>query len=179
MSIMECGGSTSGSRCEAAVRTEEPTADRPLHRLARVRRREGVSRRTVARRLKIDVAQVKSQENENADMLLSNLYQWQEVLDVPITELLVESDDPLSTPVLKRAQMVRLMKTARTILERSHQISIRRMAQTLIEQLLEVMPELKSVTPWHAVGQRRTRSELGQAARRRLSFDWFQDLAEQ
>ncbi|HUT95699.1 MAG TPA: hypothetical protein VMY37_39960 [Thermoguttaceae bacterium] len=175
MSIIECGGSTSGSRCAAAVRTEEPTADRPLHRLALVRRREGVSPRTVARRLRIDVARVKAQEDENADMLLSTLYQWQEALDVPIGELLVESNDPLSAPVLKRAQLVRLMKTATTIFERSHQISIRRMAQTLIEQLLELMPELKSVTPWHAVGQRRTRDELGQAARRGLSLDWFPD----
>jgi transcriptional regulator with XRE-family HTH domain len=178
MSIIECGGSTSGSGCEVAVRTEPPTADRPLQRLALVRRREGVSRRTVARRLKIDVAQVKSQEDEKADMLLSNLYQWQEVLEVPVTELLVESNDPLSAPVLKRAQMVRLMKTAQTILERSQQISIRRMAQTLIEQLLEAMPELEHVTPWHAVGQRRTRSELGQAAQRRLSLDWFQELGD-
>ena len=178
MSIIECGGSTSGSRCAAPVRIEEPTADRPLHRLALVRRREGVSRRTVARRLRIDVARVKSQEDENADMLLSTLYQWQEVLDVPISELLVESNDPLSAPVLQRAQMVRLMKTATTILERSHQISIRRMAQTLIEQLLDLMPELESVTPWHAVGQRRTRDELGQAARRGLSLDWFQDSGD-
>ena len=178
MSIIECGGSTSESRCAAAVRIEEPTADRPLHRLALVRRREGVSRRTIARRLRIDVARVKSQEDENADMLLSTLYQWQEVLDVPIGELLVESNDPLSAPVLKRAQLVRLMKTATTIFERSHQISIRRMAQTLIEQLLELMPELESVTPWHAVGQRRTRDELGQAARRGLSLDWFQDSGD-
>jgi hypothetical protein len=123
----------------------------------------------------VDVAQIKSQEDEGADLLLSTLYRWQEALAVPVAELLVESNDPLSGPVLKRAQMIRLMKTARTIVERAHQVSIRRMAQTLIEQLLEVMPELASVNPWHAVGQRRTRAELGQAARRRLSLDWFRD----
>ena len=178
MSIIECGGSTSGARCTAAVRTEEPTADRPLHRLAFVRRREGISRRTVARRMKTDLAQVKSQEDETADMLLSTLYEWQKVLDVPIEELLVESNDPLSAPVLKRAQLVRLMKTARTILQRAHQLSIQRMAQTLVEQLLEIMPELESVTPWHAVGQRRTRAELGKAAQRGLSLDWAHDLGD-
>ena len=178
MSIIECGGSTSESRCTAAVHTEGPTAKAPLHRLALVRRREGVSRRTVARRLQIDVARVKSQEDENADMLLSTLYQWRDVLDVPVAELLVDSNDPLSAPVLKRAQLVRLMKTATTILERSHQIAIRRMAQTLIEQLLELMPELETVTPWHAVGQRRTRDELGQAAQRGLAIDWFQEVGD-
>jgi len=178
MSIIECGGSTSGSRCATAVHSEESTAEAPLHRLALVRRREGVSRRTVARRLQTDVARVKAQEDENADMLLSTLYQWRDVLEVPVAELLVDSNDPLSAPVLKRAQLVRLMKTATTILQRSHQIAIRRMAQTLIDQLLELMPELESVTPWHAVGQRRTRDELGQAARRGLSLDWFQDLGD-
>ena len=178
MSIMECGGSTSGVRCPTTVHPEETVAERPLHRLAAVRLREGVSRRTVARRLKTDVAHVKSQEDEHADIPLSTLYQWQSVLDVPVSELLVESDDPLSAPVMRRAQLVRLMKTATTILDRSQQVSIRRMAQTLIEQLLEVMPELRSVTPWHAVGQRRTRSELGQAARRHLSLDCVQDVGD-
>jgi hypothetical protein len=131
-----------------------------------------------ARRLGVDVTQVKSQEDASADMLLSTLYRWQEALEVPVAELLVESNDPLSGPVLRRAQMIRLMKTARTIIERAQQVSIRRMAQTLIEQLLEVMPELATVNPWHAVGQRRTRAELGQAAHRRLSLDWLPDAVD-
>lgn len=178
MSIIECGGAVSAGRCVATVPTDAPVAPRPLHRLAQVRRREGVSRRTVARRLNLDIAQVKSQEQESADLPLSTLYRWQEVLDVPVAELLVESGDPLSGPVLKRAQMVRLMKTARSILERAQQVSIRRMAQMLIEQLIEIMPELETVTPWHAVGQRRTRAELGQAAQRRVPRDWLRESRE-
>lgn len=178
MTIIECGGSTSGSRCATAVHTDKSTAETPLQRLALVRRREGVSRRTIARRLQIDVARVKSQEDENADMLLSALYEWRDALDVPVAELLVDSHDPLSAPVLKRAQMVRLMKTATTILQRSHQVAIRRMAETLIDQLLELMPELETVTPWHAVGQRRTRDDLGQAARRGVGLDWFHDSGD-
>ncbi len=176
MNFMECGASPSGECC--AAREKIPIADRPLHRLAQIREREGVSRRTIARRLHLDVADVKTQEQENADLLLSHLYEWQKVLDVPIGELLVESSDPLSMPVLKRARLVRLMKTARTILERAQQASIRRMAQVLIDQLLEIMPELETVNPWHAVGQRRTRAELGQAAQRHLSFDWHRAPAE-
>jgi transcriptional regulator with XRE-family HTH domain len=149
-----------------------PDADRPLHQLALVRQRQDISRRTLARRLGIDVARVKLQEQETSDMLLSSLYEWQQALEVPVAELLVESEDPLSPPVLKRAQMLRLMKTAKTILCRAQQLSIRRMAQMLIEQLVEIMPELQDVTPWHAVGQRRTQNELGQAAQRRLSAEW-------
>ena len=67
----------------------------------------------------------------------------------------METEEPLSAPVMKRAQMVRLMKTAQAILERSSQPSIRRMAQTMTEQLIEIMPELADVGPWHAVGKRR------------------------
>ena len=176
MSIIDHTAPAAGDRGRAAM--EIPVADRPLHRLAQIRRREGISRRTVARRLNTDVAGVRGQEKEDADMLLSTLYRWQEALGVPVTELLVDSNDPLSTPVLKRAQMVRLMKTARTILQRTHQLSIQRMAQMLIEQLLEIMPELQCVTPWHAVGQRRTRTELGQAARRRLTLEWSRDVGD-
>jgi len=42
------------------------------------------------------------------------------------------------------------------------------MAQVLVDQLIELMPELKDVNPWHAVGKRRTQNEVGQAAERRL-----------
>jgi transcriptional regulator with XRE-family HTH domain len=150
-----------------------PAPQRPLHRLAEVRHRQGISRRKVARRLNIDVATVKHQEQPTTDMPLSALYAWQEVLDAPIAELLVDSDEPLSAPILRRAQMVRLMKTAGAILERAQQLSIRRMAQMLIDQLCAVMPELKMVGPWHAVGHRRTSDELGQAAYRRISTEGF------
>jgi transcriptional regulator with XRE-family HTH domain len=141
--------------------------------VAEVRRYQGVSRRKVARRLNVDVATVKQQEQPTTDLLLSTLYAWQEVLDAPIAELLVESDKPLSTAVLRRAQMVRLMKTARAILERARQTSVRRLAQMLIDQLCEVMPELKMVSPWHAVGRRRSRDELGQAASHPIPTDRF------
>lgn len=149
-------------------------AKRPLHRLAHVRRLQGISRRTIARRLNTDVREVKRQEQECADLLLSQLYQWQRALDVPVTELLVEADEPLSAPILRRAQMIRLMKTAAAILQRSQQVGIRRMAQVLVDQLIEIMPELAGVHPWHAVGKRRTQDEVGQAAQRRLCLDIFQ-----
>ena len=47
------------------------------------------------------------------------LYEWQKILEVPIVELLVESEDVLSKPLLQRAQLVRLMKTALAILEQA------------------------------------------------------------
>jgi transcriptional regulator with XRE-family HTH domain len=144
-----------------------------LHRLAEVRHRQGITRRTLARRLNIDVDTVKHQEQPTTDMPLSVLYAWQAALHAPIAELLVESGESLSSPVLRRAQMVRLMKTTRAILERAQQLPVRRMAQMLIDQLCEIMPELDTVSPWHAVGHRRTSDELGQAAYRRIPTDAF------
>ena len=83
------------------------------------------------------------------------LYEWQKALDVPIAELLVESEDSLSQPLVQRAQLVRLMKTALAILEQADNEATRRMAQTLVDQLVEVMPELQGISAWHAVGKRR------------------------
>ena len=75
-------------------------------------------------------------------------------------------------------QESRLVETAGAILERASQPSIRRMAQMLVDQLCEVMPELKGVSPWHAVGRRRTQDELGQAAFRRIPTDVFRRPAD-
>jgi len=159
-------------------RTGESAAPTALHRLGAVRRQQGISRRTVARRLGMETSQVKAQERESSDLLLSRLYQWQLLLEVPITELLVEAGDPLSEPVLKRAQLVRVMKTVLAILETSEQEPIQRMAQTLVGQLTEIMPELEGVGPWHAVGERRRRDEYGVAAERRLADSVFTDMMD-
>ncbi len=144
-----------------------------LHHLGKVRRREGISRRAIAHRLGVAVAAVEHQECGSTDITLSVLYAWQKVLDVPLVELLAEPNDSLSTPSARRAQLVRLMKTALSIAEQAEQKPIRRMAQTLINQLMEIMPELRGVNPWHQVGRRR--SEYGRAAEQSLPDEMFLD----
>ena len=47
---------------------------------------------------------MQSQEEESKNLPLSTLYQWAAVLNIPVTELLIESDESLSPPVMKRAQ---------------------------------------------------------------------------
>ena len=111
--------------------------------------------------MNVDVAEIRRQEEETSDLPLSVLYQWQKVLDVPIAELLVESEDSLSQPLLQRAQLVRLMKTALALLEQADNEATRAMAQTLVDQLVEVMPELQGISAWHAVGRRRTPGRVG------------------
>jgi hypothetical protein len=125
--------------------------------------------------MNIEIEQVRQQERETADLPLGVLYAWQKALDVPIAELLVEASDSLASPVLKRSQLVRLMKTVLAVREHARQESIQRMAQTMSNQLVEIMPELANIGPWQTVGKRRQRSELGVAAQRRMAESVFLD----
>jgi transcriptional regulator with XRE-family HTH domain len=151
---------------------------KPLQRVAVVRRQQGISRRTLARRMNVELSTVREQESDTYDMTLSQLYEWQKALEVPVTELLVEADDNLTANIMLRAQLVRLMKSALAIQENARQESILRMVETLINQLLEIMPELSGVGPWHVVGKRRRLDELGAAADRLMSESVFLDLTE-
>lgn len=148
-------------------------AKRQMHRISTIRQREGVSLRSASRRMHVDIRSLRAQEDESNDILLSTLYKWQQVLDVPIQELLVDTSEPLTPVVLQRARMVKVMKTVAAIRERAEQKSIGRLAEMLIEQLLEIMPELKDVSPWHSVGQRRSANEFGRIADRRFPDDLF------
>jgi hypothetical protein len=125
-----------------------------LHRLREVRREQGVASKRAAQLLGISVEQLRHEEDEATDLTLTQIYAWQELLEVPVSDLLVEPHAPLSAPVLRRAQLVRLMKTVQAIMERANQSSVRRLGQTMISQLVEIMPELEGVTPWHSLDRR-------------------------
>ena len=152
-----------------------------FHRVASVRERQGVSLRSAARQMGVEIRELRRQEQETTDLNLSELYRWQEVLGVPVGELLEESCSPLSRPVMERANLVRIMKTVKTLQENAEKDgggdeakAICRLAETLVGQLLELMPELAEVTSWHSVGQRRSLDEYGQAAHRMISEEMFQ-----
>jgi transcriptional regulator with XRE-family HTH domain len=142
-----------------------------MHRIASVREQQGVSLRAVARQMGTEVRRLREEEDEETDLKLSDLYRWQKALDVPISELLVEPGTSLSNPVMERAQLLRLMKTAMSILENSRSPGVRRMAQVMVEQLIDMMPELESVTGWHTVGQRRRLDEYGRVVERCIPED--------
>lgn len=146
---------------------------RKLHRLAEVRQQQGVSHRNVARRLGSDLKTVREQEQETTDLPLSLLYAWQQVLDVPIADLLLDNDGPISPLVLQRARMVKLMKTATAIQDKAGSSAVRRLVQMLIDQLVEIMPELKEVGPWHSVGQRRTLDDFGRIVEQTVAEEVF------
>lgn len=159
-----------GPRRAAAESDERP---RQMHRVRTVRLQQGVSLRSAARQSGVDIRQLRLQEQESTDLRLSDLHRWQKALDVPLAELLVEPDTGLSQPVMERAKMVRLMKTAAAILENAPTPAMERMGQTLVEQLTDIMPELKDVGAWHSYGQRRSLDEYGRVAERIVSTDGF------
>ncbi len=94
---------------------------------------------------------------------------------MPIADLLVDLDAPISSPVLARARMLKVMKTVKAIGEATTNPSIGRMVTMLEEQLCEIMPELKDVSAWHSVGQRRTQDEMGRIAERPVSDNFARD----
>jgi transcriptional regulator with XRE-family HTH domain len=147
---------------------------RRLHRIAEVRQQQGVTLRNVARRLGIEIAVIRRQEQPDADLRISDLLKWQHVLEVPLSDLLEEGEGQLSGPVLARSRMVKLMKTAAAIREQvGNEGQATRLIRQLIEQILEIMPELADVTPWHTVGQRRTLDDVGRVAQHPVSDDLF------
>ncbi len=145
-----------------------PQAPRPLNRIQKIREQQGVTLRTCSRRMKLDLRSLRAQETPEADLRISQLRQWQQVLDVPLIDLIEDSGLPLSRPVMERARLVRLMKTAMSIREQADSPAVKRFAQVLVEQLVEIMPELAEISPWHSVGQRRTLDEMGRIAERTI-----------
>lgn len=166
------------SSVEVVLPPGEPPHEPPqrLHRLADVRRREGLTRRAIARRMGVSIRDVERQEQPWSDIALSDLRRWQRALAVPMGELLDEPANELSPPIRLRAQMTLVMKTVRAIQQRAKQATVQRLTETLIGQLLELMPELADTAPWPALGPRRKRTDLGQAFFRRLSIDPLDEL---
>jgi transcriptional regulator with XRE-family HTH domain len=148
-----------------------------LQKLSAARRRQGLSIRCVAQRLGRTVGEVRAQEEEHADILISELYRWQAALEVPLEELLEEPEDALSPRVLARARLLKVMKTAMAIRRQARTESQRRLARLLIEQLLEIMPELKEVSGWPAVGHRRRANEVGRIGENPISDDWLHEAS--
>jgi transcriptional regulator with XRE-family HTH domain len=146
----------------------------PLHRLGKARRQENISRRSAARRLGITIEDVVRQECTTADLPLSMLHKWAKALALPVAQLVAEPDTALSTPLFNRAHLVRVMKTAMALLEQTGNLRTKRLAQTMIDQLMEIMPELRGISAAPAVGKRRNRDDLGIAAQRSLSDKFFQ-----
>ena len=144
---------------EAKTNCDENT----YHRIAEVRSQQGLSLRAIARRTGVDVRDLKLQEQSNSNLTLAELYRWQEALEVPIENLLVDHDESLSDPIRTRAAMVKVMKTVVALTEVASSPRVSRLATMLREQLVELMPELTEIGGWPNYGTRRPADQQGRA----------------
>ncbi len=175
MSTVEYNIELGGFQTPPSVIPPAAAPTRLLHRISEVRQEQGVSVRSAARRLGLSMQEVRTQENPTSDLRLSQLHMWQQVLEVPLADLLLDNEGPLSTPVSQRARMLRVMKTAKALAESAHEAPVQRLATMLISQLVELMPELQEVSAWHSVGQRRTQEEMGRIVERTIPDSFFGD----
>jgi transcriptional regulator with XRE-family HTH domain len=158
-----------------AISGSRRQAPRPLHRISEVRQQQGASLRSLSRRMDMSVQEIREQEDAHTDLRISDLLKWQQVLEVPLADLLIDSDGPLSESVCQRAAMLRVMKTAKAIQETAHDRSVQRLSNMLVEQLVRMMPELAEVAAWHSVGQRRTQDEMGRIVERTIPENFIND----
>lgn len=146
--------------------------DRPLNRIREVREQQGVSIRSMSRRLGLDVKTCRKLEDPERDLTLSELQSIQEALDVPLQDLLVDRQS-LSRPVQERAKMIRIMKTAVALKDLKMNARAERMTEMLCEQLVDIMPELAEVSGWPQFGARRGKSALGRVLAQQIDMSQF------
>ena len=142
--------------------SEDEELPMKFHRAREVRLQQGVSVRSMARRLNLDARSYKRLEDPSTDLSLSELMMIQKALDVPLVDLLVDRNS-LSRPVEERAKLVKTMKTAVALRETKSTPRVERMARMLCEQLVDLMPELQEVSGWPKFGARRGENALGKA----------------
>ncbi len=147
---------------EKPVSVRAAASPRVFHRVAEVRKTQGLTERTIAKRLGIDIRSYRQLECASTDLTLSQLVSLQRALEVPLIDLIEDSHE-LSRPVQERAQMVKIMKTAVAMRETSSTGRIGRLAEMLCTQLANLMPELKEVGGWPQFGARRGQSAIGRA----------------
>jgi hypothetical protein len=67
-----------------------------------------------------------------------------------------------------------MMKTAQSLREEAPDPGQERLAENLVNQLIEIMPELKDIAPWHTYGQRRSLDEVGRVAEQPVALAVFE-----
>lgn len=138
-----------------------PTA---LHRIRDVMKAEGVSPRTVARRLKLPMIEVKAQASGAGDMTLSQLYAWAKTLGVSAAELLHDCDGSSKLEVMQKKALIRAARQVRMMIDHIPDSAARIIADNIFKALCEVMPELADVSGDQWVGAKRPTWELGRIA---------------
>ena len=135
------------------------------HYIAEVLKNQGISVALCAKRLGLSEDEVLRQLDPKSNLTLNQLFDWSEVLDVPLSELL-PFDSSTSDPIRNRALLLRIMKTARQVQGLSAHTRVQYAAETLVLQLLELVPDFAMIEAWPSVGQSRVAKVDGLSTRR-------------
>jgi transcriptional regulator with XRE-family HTH domain len=165
-------------RKDKPAKDSSPRQRRELHRLSIVRKLRKLTLNEVARQLQLPYEEARRQEQETSDLALSQLYRWQRLLQVPIADLLVDGDESLGVPAVKKEALTAVLEVALQIIAHTRQPGIRRIAHTLVDQLVELSPELKPIADAHTAGQAHLFDEQGRALKGALPVDFFLDPIE-
>ena len=122
----------------------------------------------MCKRLNIDLQSLRQLEDPTRDISLTQLMAVQAALDVPLVDLLEDSNS-LSRPVEERAKLVKVMKAAAAIRECKLGRRASRLAEMLAEQLVELMPELAEVSSWPQFGSRRGAGAVARVLEREMN----------
>ena len=141
---------------------------KPLHRIGQIRSQQDISVRALARKMDLSASQIRIQEDPNCDISLSSLYRWQQALNVPAVELLVEPGECLSSPIQIRARLLRMMKTIATLLAEPQSVRTTDMIENLKTEILAVMPEVEHVDRWHGCSTSRDGGDVAAAVLRQI-----------
>jgi hypothetical protein len=145
----------------------------PRHRISDVLQEEGITLRTAALRMGIRVSQASQEADATCDLNLSALGRWQAALQVPIADLLTPPNPSLSAAIGWRAGLVKAMKTVRSLQLHIDNESVQLLSISLAQQLMEMMPELTTISSWPVCGRRRPGDELGVIVDRQLPDEFF------
>lgn len=114
-----------------------------LHRLREVRLRQEVACRTMGLRLGMTPAQYRDLERSDSDITLSQLMALAECLHVPVAELVC--DDQSNELQRLRGFVLRVVKTANTMIDRLEAGPGQNLALELRREAVEMMPEAAAV----------------------------------
>ena len=129
-----------------------------VHRLRQVREQSETSLRAVASRTGIPIGILRKQQDSN-EISLVDFLRWQRALNVPFEELLQPIATELADHIRVRAGLVRLVRSIKSLLHDELTERQATIVENIIDQLNELMPELRAVPAWPAIGSRRSQNE--------------------
>ena len=158
-----------------------------LHQIGEVRKREGISRRTMVRYFKaygLSSEEIMHQEEQSTDLQITDVRRWASALALPVRELFYSLETGIADETRDKAAMVKLVKSMKSLQEVAAKLkknSIVKITGRILDDVYALLPEFENVSPWPIFGQTRGTDDLGRVVRDQYSareggqFGWDAD----